>query len=92
MDAHRGARRHGRLAAPGRADDGAAILVVECQQSRIDMRLRTGYLDVQARDLAHALELVDEARAQRRGLSIALCGNAAEVLPRSFAAACVPTW
>jgi urocanate hydratase len=60
---------------------GAAILVVECQQSRIDMRLRTGYLDVQARDLAHALELVDEARAQRRGLSIALCGNAAEVLP-----------
>ncbi|MGO4394241.1 urocanate hydratase [Variovorax sp. M-6] len=60
---------------------GAAILVVECQQSRIDMRLRTGYLDVQADDLDHALRLIDEARAQRRGLSVGLCGNAAEVLP-----------
>jgi len=60
---------------------GAAILVVECQQSRMDMRLRTGYLDVQARDLDDALRLIDEARAQRRGLSVGLCGNAAEVLP-----------
>lgn len=61
-------------------NDGVAICV-ECDQHRIDRRLETRYLDVQARDLDHALELALEARAERRGLSIGLLGNAAEVLP-----------
>ena len=60
---------------------GASLLAVECQQSRIDMRLRTGYLDVQARDLDHALTLLDEARRTGEPVSVALLGNAAEVLP-----------
>jgi urocanate hydratase len=60
---------------------GAAVLVVEARQSRIDMRLRTGYLDRQARDLDEALALVADARARRVGLSVGLLGNAAEVLP-----------
>jgi urocanate hydratase len=60
---------------------GAAILVVEARQSRIDMRLRTGYLDRQAADLGEALALVADAKARRIGLSIGLLGNAAEVLP-----------
>jgi urocanate hydratase len=60
---------------------GASMLAIECQQSRIDMRLRTGYLDIQGRDLDHALKLLDEAKGEGRAVSIALLGNAAEILP-----------
>jgi len=60
---------------------GASMLAIECQQSRIDMRLRTGYVDVQARDLDHALQLVEEATQSGKATSIALLGNAAEILP-----------
>ena len=61
-------------------NDGVAICI-ECDQHRIDRRLETRYLDVQARDLDHAIELALEARDERRGLSIGLLGNAAELLP-----------
>ena len=60
---------------------GAAILVVECQQSKIDMRLRTGYLDRQARNLDEALSLIADAVEKREGLSVGVLGNMAEVLP-----------
>jgi urocanate hydratase len=61
-------------------NDGVA-LCIECDQSRIDRRLETRYLDVQARDLDHALELAVEARDARRALSIGVLGNAADLLP-----------
>ncbi len=60
---------------------GAACLAVECQQSRIDMRLRTGYVDVQASDIDHALSLIDEAHSTGNPISVALLGNAADVYP-----------
>jgi urocanate hydratase len=60
---------------------GAVSLVVECRQSRIDFRLRTKYVDEQARDLDDALARVREYRRRREARSIALPGNAAEVLP-----------
>jgi urocanate hydratase len=60
---------------------GAAILVVECQQSKIDMRLRTGYLDRQARNLDEALALIADAVEKREGLSVGVLGNMAEILP-----------
>jgi len=60
---------------------GASMIAVECQQRRIDMRLRTRYVDTQAEDLDHALRLVDEARASGTPVSVALLGNAAEVYP-----------
>jgi urocanate hydratase len=60
---------------------GASMLAVECQQSRIDMRLRTGYVDVQAGDLDHALALLEIASESKHPVSIALLGNAADVLP-----------
>ncbi len=60
---------------------GAAILVVECQQSKIDMRMRTGYLDRQARNLEEALSLIAQAVQKRQGLSVGVLGNMAEVLP-----------
>ena len=61
---------------------GASMLVVECQQSRIEMRLRNGYLDVQARDLDHALEMLEQTRSDGQAKSIGLLGNAAEVFPQ----------
>jgi len=60
---------------------GAAIMVIECQQSRIDMRLRTGYLERQARNLDEGLALITEAKAKRQATSVGVLGNAAEVLP-----------
>ena len=57
---------------------GASLLAVECRQSRIDMRLRTGYLDRQAASLDEALALVREAKSP---VSVGLLGNAAEVVP-----------
>jgi urocanate hydratase len=60
---------------------GASCLAVECQPSRIEMRLRTGYLDVQARDLDHALALLAEAKTDGKAISIGLLGNAADVYP-----------
>jgi urocanate hydratase len=60
---------------------GAVSLVVECQQASIDFRLRTRYLDKQAKDIDEALALVAEHKAKREAVSIGLLGNAAEVLP-----------
>ncbi|MBJ3814954.1 urocanate hydratase [Shimwellia pseudoproteus] len=60
---------------------GACSLSIECQQSRIDFRLRTGYVDEQARDLDDALARLQRYTTQGKAVSIALRGNAAEVLP-----------
>jgi urocanate hydratase len=60
---------------------GASLLAIECEPSRIEMRLRTRYLDRQARDLDEALALISEACARRRPVSVGLLGNAAEILP-----------
>ncbi|MGP5494634.1 urocanate hydratase [Psychrobacter celer] len=60
---------------------GATSLNIECQQSSIDFRLRTGYVDKQADDLDHAYELIKQYTAAGEAVSIALLGNAADILP-----------
>ncbi len=60
---------------------GASCLAVECQPSRIDMRLRTGYLDRATDNLDEALALIAQASAEKKPLSVGLLGNAAEVFP-----------
>ena len=60
---------------------GASMLAIECQQSRIDMRVATRYLDRQARNLDEALALMEDACRTRRPISVGLLGNAAELLP-----------
>ncbi|HTW36855.1 MAG TPA: urocanate hydratase [Rhizomicrobium sp.] len=60
---------------------GASMLAIECQPSRIDMRLRTKYLDAQAKDLDDALAMIAEAVRTKTPRSIGLLGNAAEILP-----------
>uniref|UniRef100_UPI0032B11441 urocanate hydratase n=1 Tax=uncultured Aquincola sp. TaxID=886556 RepID=UPI0032B11441 len=56
-------------------------LTIECQQSSIDFRLRTRYLDKQAHSLDEALALVKHHCDRKEAVSIGLLGNAAEVLP-----------
>ena len=60
---------------------GAAILCVEVDPSRIQRRLETRYLDEAADSLEDALARVRAAAAEGRALSVAVCGNAAEVVP-----------
>ena len=60
---------------------GACSLTVECQQSSIDFRLRTRYVDQQATDIDDALARLKRHTEAGEAVSIALLGNAAEVLP-----------
>jgi urocanate hydratase len=60
---------------------GAAALIVEVDESRIDKRLKTGYLDRKARHVDEALDLISEAIHAKQAISIGLLGNAADVLP-----------
>ncbi|MES2126874.1 MAG: urocanate hydratase [Pseudomonadota bacterium] len=60
---------------------GAVSLNIECQQSSIDFRLRTKYVDKQAKDIDDALALIKHHTERREAVSIALLGNAADVLP-----------
>ncbi len=66
---------------------GAVSLNIECQQSSIDFRLRTGYVDKQAKDLDDAYRLIKEHTSKGEAVSIALLGNAAEILPQIVACA-----
>jgi urocanate hydratase len=60
---------------------GASMLCIECQQSRIQKRLDTRYLDVQAPHLDGALQILANAEVTGRPISVGLLGNAAQVVP-----------
>jgi urocanate hydratase len=60
---------------------GASCLAIECQRSRIEMRLKTRYLDVMAETLDEALAILEDAKKTGKAISVGLLGNAAEVLP-----------
>jgi urocanate hydratase len=57
---------------------GASCLAIECQPSRIEMRLRTGYIDRQTDSLDEALDIVSTSKTP---VSVGLLGNAADILP-----------
>jgi urocanate hydratase len=60
---------------------GASMLAIECQPSRIEMRLRTKYLDVQAKSLDEALAIIEDSRRTKKPVSVGLLGNAADIFP-----------
>ena len=60
---------------------GASSLNIECQQSRIDFRIKTRYLDQQAADLDDALARLARYAREKKAVSIGLLGNAAVILP-----------
>ena len=60
---------------------GFSLLAVECDESRIDKRLATGYLDRKVIDLNEALEIIQQACRDKHPVSVGLLGNCAEILP-----------
>jgi len=60
---------------------GASLLAIECRPSSVEFRLRSGYLDVAAKDLDEALTIIERSIKQDKPVSVGLVGNAAEVLP-----------
>lgn len=69
---------------------GYAALVVECDESRIDFRLRTGYVDKKATTLDEALEMINQAVANKEAISVGLLGNAADIFPELVARGVTP--
>jgi len=61
--------------------NGAALLGIDVDESRIDKRLATGYIDRKTRDLDEAMAWIRQAVSDRQPLSVGLIGNAAELLP-----------
>jgi urocanate hydratase len=70
--------------------NGAAFLGVEVNPARIERRLQTRYLDRMSHDLDEALGFVLEAKQRKQPLSVALVGNAAEVMPELARRGIVP--
>ncbi len=60
---------------------GASMLAVECQPSRIEMRLKTRYLDLKTDSLDEALAVIEKSVKERKPVSVGLLGNTAEILP-----------
>ncbi|MFI9321365.1 urocanate hydratase [Kitasatospora aureofaciens] len=65
--------------------NGGVAICIDCDPSRISRRIEHRYLDVEAKDLSHALELATTARDKKQPLSIGVLGNAAELVPQLLA-------
>ncbi len=69
---------------------GFSMLAVEVDESRIDFRLKTGYVDKKATTLDEALSMLDEAKQAGKAISVGLLGNAAEIFPDMLARSIIP--
>jgi len=63
---------------------GASMLAIECDPSRIQKRLDTGYLDFQATSLEDAIDRIQTACDAGKAISVGLLGNAAQLLPQMY--------
>jgi urocanate hydratase len=70
--------------------NGALFLAVEVDPARIEKRLKSGYCEKIAWSLDEALELIENARKDRRSISVGLVGNCADVLPEVVKRGVVP--
>ncbi|OLD24205.1 MAG: urocanate hydratase, partial [Acidobacteria bacterium 13_1_40CM_3_55_6] len=61
--------------------NGAVFLGIEVDPARIERRVQTGYCDRMAQTLDEALDICEDAREQKRAVSVGLIGNCAELLP-----------
>ena len=69
---------------------GAAVLAIEVDESRVDKRLETRYCDRKTSSLDEAMGWINEARRTGQGLSVGLVGNAADVLPAMVGRGMIP--
>ena len=58
------------------------MLAIECDVTRIEKRIKTGYLDRWTRDLNEAMEIIHQSCERKQPISVGLLGNAAEILPK----------
>ena len=69
---------------------GAAILVIDVDESRVDKRIETRYCDRKTHSLDEALAWIEAARSGGEALSVGLVGNAADILPAMASRGIVP--
>ncbi|WP_064604750.1 urocanate hydratase [Photobacterium sp. J15] len=69
---------------------GYSMIAVECDESRIDYRLRTGYVDCKVSNLDEALAIIEEAKQTGKPVSVALLGNTADIYPEIVKRGIVP--
>ena len=69
---------------------GFSCIAVECDETRIDFRLRTRYVDKKAYSLDEALGIIDEAKARGEAVSVGLLGNCADIFPEIVERGIVP--
>ena len=70
--------------------NGALFLGIDVDPARIEKRLTSGYCDNMASTLDQALQMIDEARKERRAVSVGLVGNCADVLPEMVKRGVIP--
>lgn len=63
---------------------GYSMIAVECDETRLDFRLKTGYLDQKAHSIEQAMEQLNQALQNRQPTSIGLLGNAADIFPQMY--------
>ncbi|MCT4655056.1 MAG: urocanate hydratase [Cohaesibacter sp.] len=68
----------------------AATLCIEIDPERIKKRMEIGFLEVEAKDLDEALDMIQKAMAEKKPISVGLCGNAAEIYPEILARDIIP--
>jgi urocanate hydratase len=61
---------------------GASVLTIECDESRIDFRIKTRYVDYKAKTIKAAMKIIDQACKNGKAVSVGLLGNAAEIMPQ----------
>ena len=69
---------------------GFSMLAVEVDESRIDFRLKTGYVDKKATSLDEAQGMLEAAKQDGKAISVGLLGNAAEIFPEMLARNIIP--
>ncbi len=70
--------------------NGAVFLGIDVDKKRIQKRLETGYIDLISENLDHALEIILQAKSEKKALSVGLVGNAGEILPEILAKNIIP--
>ena len=69
---------------------GFSMIAVECDETRIDFRLKTRYVDKKAKTLDEALAMIEQAKASGKPVSVGLVGNAADVFEACVARGITP--
>nr|WP_134704652.1 urocanate hydratase [Ammoniphilus sp. YIM 78166] len=70
--------------------NGGVLIGIEVDRTRVEKRIATRYCDKVVDSLEEALRLAEEAKAQKRALSIGLIGNASELLPDMLGRGFIP--